>query len=103
MAQKRDQTYKYNKKTSSSKDEEAQCLTSSFKTLLVLELQLLHVDGLVHHLALLHGRFLKSLAGAELADDTRLLEFAFEFLQRTLDVLTFFDLYDNHLLTPPFS
>ena len=46
----------------------------------------------------LAGRLLERLAGAELTDDTRLLEFAFEFLQRTLDVLTFFDLYDNHCL-----
>ena len=40
-------------------------------------------------------RFVELLTTTELFDDTRLIEFAFEFLNRALDVLTF-------LHTPPF-
>ena len=38
-------------------------------------------------------RFVELLTTTELFYDTRLIEFAFEFLNRALDVLTFFSLF----------
>ena len=44
--------------------------------LLFLQTELLDVDGLLMSNAILHGRLLEILAGAELANGTGLLEFA---------------------------
>ena len=43
-------------------------------------------------------RFVELLTATELFYDTRLIEFAFEFLDRTLDVLSFFYRNDNHCI-----
>ena len=43
-------------------------------------------------------RFVELLTTTKLFYDTRLIEFAFEFLNRALDVLTFFNRNDNHCL-----
>ena len=43
-------------------------------------------------------RFVELLTTTELFNDTRLIEFAFEFLNRALDVLTFFNRNDNHCI-----
>ena len=64
---------------------------------------MLYVDGLLLGHALDYGRFLEVLAGAKLTDGSGFLEFALEFLQGSLDVFSFFDGYDNHAFTPPFS
>ena len=58
---------------------------------------MLNVDSLVLLLATDDRRLPELAAAAELAYDTGLLEFAFEFLQGLLDVFTFFNLYDNHI------
>ena len=71
--------------------------------LLVLELEVLYVDRLLLGDSLLHGRLLEVLAGAEFADGAGLLEFPLEFLEGSLNVFAFLDLYDNHAFTPPFS
>ena len=63
---------------------------------------MLHVDRLLLGDSLLDRRLLEVLAGAELADGTGLLEFPLEFLQRSFNVVTVLDLYDNHAFTPPF-
>ena len=43
-------------------------------------------------------RFVELLTTTKLFYDTRLIEFAFEFLNRALDVLTFFYRNDNHCI-----
>ena len=43
-------------------------------------------------------RFVELLTTTKLFYDTRLIEFAFEFLNRALDVLTFFNRNDNHCI-----
>ncbi len=43
-------------------------------------------------------RFVELLTTTELFYDTRLIEFAFEFLNCALDVLTFFYRNDNHCI-----
>ena len=57
--------------------------------------ELLNVNGLHHLFAVAYRRLLKGLTAAELLDDAGLLEFTFEFLEGSFDVLAFFDLYDN--------
>ena len=59
---------------------------------------MLNVDSLVFLFAADDRRLPELAAAAELAYDTGLFEFAFEFLQSFLDVFTFFNLYDNHNL-----
>ena len=71
--------------------------------LFLLKAEFLHVNGLLVGHTLFHGRLLEVLAGTHLADGTGLFEFALEFLERSLDIFAFFDLYDNHAFTPPFS
>ena len=46
--------------------------------------------GVSHFLAFNLCRLVELLTAAQLFDDTGLVEFAFEFLNRALDVLTFF-------------
>ena len=64
--------------------------------LLVLKLEMLDIDRLLERDALLDGRLLEILAGAELTDDSGLFEFTFELLEGSLDVLAFLDGYYNH-------
>jgi len=64
---------------------------------------MVNVDSFHLSHTLLYRRFLISFASAEFADSASLLEFAFEFLQRLLDIVTFFDLYDNHFKITSFS
>ena len=71
--------------------------------MLVLKLEMLDIDRLLKSDALLHGRFLEILAGAELTDDSGLFEFPLELLECSLDVLSFLDGYYDHCFTPPFS
>jgi hypothetical protein len=52
--------------------------------------------------AILHGRLLEVLTGAELANGTGLFEFALEFLQGSLDVFSFLNRDNDHAFTPPF-
>ena len=59
--------------------------------------KLLNVNGLHHLLAVDNRRLLESLTAAELFNDACFLKFALEFLQCALNVLAFFNLYDNHL------
>ena len=73
------------------------------KLLLFLEPELLYVDSFLMSHTLDHGRLLKVLAGAHLADGTGLFELALEFLQGSLDIFAFFDGNDDHAFTPPFS
>ena len=62
--------------------------------LLVLELEVLDVDGFHPGRSLLHRRLLEILAGTHLTDSAGLLELSLEFLQSALDVLAF--LYGNY-------
>lgn len=64
---------------------------------------MLDVNGLLLCNAALYGRLLEILAGAHLADSTRLLELTLELFQCALDILTFFYLYYNHSFITPFS
>ena len=73
------------------------------KLLLVKQAEMLHVNGLLHSLTLDLGRFLEVLACAEFADGTGLFEFSLEFLESPFDIFTFFNGYDNHFKSPPFS
>ena len=62
--------------------------------LLVLELEVLDVDGFHPRRSLLHRRLLKILAGTHLTNSAGLLELSLELLQSALDVLAF--LYGNY-------
>ena len=59
---------------------------------------MLYVDSLHLSDTALDRGFLESLAGTHLADCTRLLELSLEFLKSALDILAFFNLYDDHSL-----
>lgn len=64
--------------------------------LFLYKAKLLHVNCLHHLLAVGDGGLFESLTAAELFYDTGFFEFTFEFLERFLDVVAFFNLYDNH-------
>ncbi len=61
-------------------------------------MQRLHVFSVRHLDSLQLTRFVELLTTTELFYDTRLIEFAFEFLNRALDVLTFFNRNDNPII-----
>ena len=65
--------------------------------LLVLKLQMLHVDSLLNLLSSLYRWFHKILSGTELTNGTCFLKFSLESLESPLDVLTFFKRYNNHI------
>ena len=65
--------------------------------LLVLELHVLYVNGLLNLLSLLYRWFHKILSGTELTDSTCFLKFSLESFERSLDVLTLFKRYNNHI------
>lgn len=64
--------------------------------LLFVAAQLLHVDSFGDLVATDYRVFSECLALSQLAHDTCLLEFSFEFLQSPFDVLAFFNWYYNH-------
>ena len=70
---------------------------------LVVNVQLLYVLSVSHLHTFDLARSLELLATTQLFDDARLIEFTFEFLNRSLDVLAFLYRYDDHCNTPPFS
>ena len=70
--------------------------------LLFLEPEMLYINSFLMSHTLDHGRLLKVLAGAHLADGTGLFELTLEFLQSSLDIFAFFDGNDDHAFTPPF-
>ena len=65
---------------------------------IVVSVQRLHILRMCHLDSLQLTRFVELLTTTELFYDTRLIEFAFEFLNRALDVLTFFNRNDNHCI-----
>ena len=65
---------------------------------IVVSMQRLHILRMCHLNSLQLTRFVELLTTTELFYDTRLIEFAFEFLNRALDVLTFFNRDDNHCI-----
>jgi hypothetical protein len=69
--------------------------------LFFLETEVLDVNRLLLCNTALHGRLLKILAGAHLADGTGLLELPLELLKGAFDILAFFNLYDDHSLYHP--
>ncbi len=71
--------------------------------LLVLKLEMLNVDGLLHLDAVLLGGFGEGLAGTELADGTGLFELALEAFESSLNIFAFLYGNDDHSFTPPFS
>ena len=66
------------------------------KLLLVLKTEVLNIDSLHLGHPALHRRLLEILAGPQLANGAGLLELPLEFLQRAIDIFTFFYWYDNH-------
>ena len=58
--------------------------------------QLLNIDCLHHLLTVDDRRLLESLTATQLFNDAGLFKFALEFLERTFDVLAFFNWYDDH-------
>ena len=60
--------------------------------------ELLHVNRLHHFLAVCYRGFFKRLTAAEFLYDAGFFEFAFESFESLLDVVAFFDLYDDHFL-----
>ena len=58
--------------------------------------QVLHIDGLHHLLAVDDAGLLKLLTLAQLLDNASALGFSLKFLQGALDVLAFFNWNDNH-------
>ena len=70
----------------------------SFLLHIVVSVQRLHILRMRHLDSLQLTRFVELLTTTELFNDTRLIEFAFEFLNRALDVLTFFNRNDNHCI-----
>ena len=70
--------------------------------LLLKETQVLDVNRFLLCDTLLDGRLLEILAGAHLADCTRLLELALELFKGALDIFAFFNLYDDHSFITPF-
>ena len=71
------------------------------RLLLVLKAQMLYIDSLSPCNSTDFARLLEVLACAELAYGTGLFELALEFLKSALNVLTFFNWYDNHALNHP--
>ena len=71
---------------------------SDDKLHIVVSVQRLHILRMCHLNSLQLTRFVELLTATELFYDTRLIEFAFEFLNRALDVLTFFNRNDNHCI-----
>ena len=65
---------------------------------IVVSVQRLHILRMRHLDSLQLTRFVELLTTTELFYDTRLIEFAFEFLNRALDVITFFNRNDNHCI-----
>lgn len=66
--------------------------------LLLVEMEMLYINGLVHLLSSPYG-FLNELPSAsELLYNAGLLEFSLEFLKSSLYVLAFFNRYYNHCL-----
>jgi len=70
---------------------------------LVVDVQLLYVLGVSHLYSFDLARSLELLATTQFFDDTGLIEFTFELLNRTLDILAFLYWYDDHCITPPFT
>ena len=66
--------------------------------LIVVSVQRLHILRMCHLDTLQLARLVKLLTAAEFFHHTGLIEFAFEFLNRALDVLTFFYRNDNHCI-----
>ncbi len=64
--------------------------------LLGLLTQLLYVDSFHHFLTVGHAGLLESLTAAEFLYNTGSFKFAFEFLESSLNVFAFFNLYDYH-------
>ncbi len=60
--------------------------------------ELLHINGMFHLETLQNRRLVILLASTELLHNACSFEFAFEFLQSTLYVLTVFYWYNNHFL-----
>ena len=63
---------------------------------------MLYIYGLLYLLSSCNRFLYESLPASQLAHYTCLLEFAFEFLQSPLDILTLFNRNYNHLLTTSF-
>ena len=66
------------------------------KSLIVVAVHLLYVNGLHQAFALCYRRLFKSLTCTQFFHDAGLFIFSFELFQSSLDVLTFFYLYDYH-------
>jgi len=69
---------------------------------IVVSMHLLNVNSVLHLNTLQLTGFVELLTTTKFLNDTRLVEFAFEFLNRALDVLAFFYWYydhTNHLLS----
>lgn len=77
-------------------------MVSGDRLLLVLKLQVLNINSLLHLNPLLHAGLDKFATGAELAHGTGLFEFPLELLEGFLDVLTFLDRNYNHMLITSF-
>ncbi len=58
--------------------------------------QFLHVDSLHHLFAVGDRGLFKCLTAAQFFYDAGFFKFAFEFFESFLDVVAFFNLYDNH-------
>ena len=66
-------------------------------------MQLLYVLGVSHLHSFDLAWCLELLATTQFFDDAGLIEFTFEFLNRTLDILAFLYRYDDNCITPPFT
>ena len=65
---------------------------------IVVGMQLLNIFRMLHFDAFDFARFVELLTTTELFDNAGFVEFAFEFFNRALDVLTFFNWYYDHCI-----
>lgn len=71
--------------------------------LLILKLEMLYIDGFHFSHSLLNRGLCKLSACTKFTDSASSLKFSFEFLECFLNVISVFNLYDNHSSkSPPF-